>query len=101
MIYKVQPFHSLVHSKPHKVKGYTDDLTIISSSPAEHQKIITMMDDRCMDVVLRVRSGKCYSLLFDGKDTKEYPIIKLGGELLVISNRGQPLFLVQLLSAAL
>ena len=32
-----------------------------------------------MDVGLRVRSGKCYSLLFDGKDANKYPIIKLGG----------------------
>ena len=33
-IHKVQPVHPLVHSKPHKVKGYADDLTIISSTPA-------------------------------------------------------------------
>ena len=55
------------------------DLTIISATPAEHQEIITMMDGRCMNVGLRVRSDKCYSLLFDGKDAKKYPIIKIGG----------------------
>ena len=70
-IHKVQPVHPLVYSKPHKVKGYADDLTIISSIPAEHQEVITMVDDRCMDVGLRMRLGKCYSLLFDGKDAKK------------------------------
>ena len=48
-------------SKPHKVKGYADDITIILSTPAEHQEVMIMMDDRCMDVGLGVRSGKCYS----------------------------------------
>ena len=56
-----------------------DDLTIISSTPAEYQEVITMVVDRCVNVGLRVKSGKCYSLLFDGKDANKYPIIKLGG----------------------
>ena len=73
IVHKVQPVHPSVHSKPHKVNGYADDLTIISATPAEHQKVITVMDDRCMDVGLRVRSGKYYSLLFDGKDAKKIP----------------------------
>lgn len=38
------------HSKPHKVKGYADDLTIIASSPAELQEVITQVNDRCHDV---------------------------------------------------
>ena len=73
IIHKVQPVNPFVYSKPHKVKGYADDLTTISSTPAEHQEVITMMDGRCMDVGLRVRPGKCYSLLFDGKDAKYIP----------------------------
>ena len=56
----------MVYSKPHKVKGYADDLTSISSSPADHQEIITMVDDRCKDICLHVRPDKCYSLIYDG-----------------------------------
>ena len=69
----------MVYSKPHKVKGYADDLTIVSSSPADHQEVITMVDDRCKDICLHVRPDKCYSLIYDGRATKNNPIISVGG----------------------
>ena len=70
---------TIAHSKPHKVKGYADDLTIISSTPAERQEVITHVDNRCKDVCLNIRPDKCHSLLFDGKAACKGPVINVGG----------------------
>ena len=61
---------SLTISRPHKVKSYADDLTIISSTPRDHQDIVTLVDARCKDVSLFVRQDKCFSFIFDGKVPK-------------------------------
>ena len=63
-----QPVATL--SRPHKVKGYDDDLTIISSSPGEHQDVLAHIDKRCSDVCLTIRPDKCFSLVLGcrGKD---------------------------------
>ena len=66
---------SAAHSKPHKVKGYADDLTIISSSLAELQEVVTQVDNRCHDICLNFRLDKCYSLLYDGKVATCLPCI--------------------------
>ena len=51
------------HSKPHKVKGYADDLTIITSSCSDHQEVLSQIDKRCSDVCLTIRPDKCLSLV--------------------------------------
>ena len=54
------------YSKPHKVKGYADDLTIITSTPSDHQKVLSHIDERCRDVCLTIRPDKCFSLVLGG-----------------------------------
>ena len=48
-------------------------LTIISSTPRDHQDIVTLVDARCKDVSLFVRQDKCFSFIFDGKVPKNTP----------------------------
>ena len=39
-------------SKPHKVKGFADDLTIISSSAEKHTKALKEISKACMVLIL-------------------------------------------------
>lgn len=61
----------MVQSKPHKVKGYADDLTILSSSLVELEDAVSHVDGHCKEVCLCIQPDKCYSLHFDGKETRE------------------------------
>lgn len=49
-------------NKEHKVKGFADDLTIISSSLGDHQKALTYIDESCKDVFLRIKLDKYVSM---------------------------------------
>ena len=66
-------------SQSHKVKGYADDLTVISSTPDEHQEVVSLVDTRCNDINLTVRPDKCHTLVFDGKAPKNNTAILVGG----------------------
>ena len=54
-------------SNPHKVKGFADDLTIISSSSTDHAQALKVISDSCRDLDLKLKPPKCVSLVFDGK----------------------------------
>ena len=54
-------------SKEHKVKGFADDLTVISSTKEDHQNILSCIDSRCEDISLSIRPDKCHSLVFNGQ----------------------------------
>ena len=61
------PENQLKLSKPHKVKGFADDLTIISSSKSDHSLALQQISSSCSDLDLRLKPAKCVSLVFDGK----------------------------------
>ena len=54
-------------SLPHKVKGYADDLTVISSNPQDHQEVFTSINNRCNEICLTIRPDKFFSVVFDGR----------------------------------
>ena len=51
----------------HRVKGYCDDLTLISSNQNEHKSTLRLIDLRCQDLDLHLKPAKCISLAFDGR----------------------------------
>ena len=50
-----------------KVKGFADDLTIINNNSEDHQRILTYINNCCLDVGLTIHPDKCYSAVFNGK----------------------------------
>ena len=55
-------------SSPHKVKGFADDLTVLSSSKTEHENTLSDVNQKCNDICLEIRADKCVSMVFDGCD---------------------------------
>lgn len=66
-------------SREHKVKGYADDLTILSSSKSDHQAVLNHADERCKEICLFIRPDKCFSYVFDGKNVKGKTTFSIGG----------------------
>ena len=67
---------SSIVSKPHKVKGYADDLTIITSSCSDHQEVLSQINKRCSDVCLTIRRDKSFSLVI-GSCKKDKSVFKV------------------------
>ena len=74
-----QPANAARFSKEHKVKGFADDLTIISTNRDDHQDVLSCVDVCCRDVCLSIRPDKCYSLACDRKKIKKNITFKVGG----------------------
>ena len=57
-------------SKPHKVKGFADDLTIISSSSTDHAEALKTVSDACLDLDLKLKQQKMHiiHLRWEGDD---------------------------------
>jgi hypothetical protein len=53
-------------SSSHKVKGFADDLTVISRSLSSHQRVLVSTVSKCMDLDLHVRPDKYISILYNG-----------------------------------
>ena len=51
--------------KEHKAKAFADDLTIINSSPSDHQSSLLVIDSACQDRGLTLSPSKCISLSVD------------------------------------
>ena len=85
------PIVEASYSKKHKVKGFADDLTILSRTPTDHQDVLTSIDYRCKDICVCIRPDKCFSLIFDGKNTKATSSFKVGGSVTKTSATTQPL----------
>ena len=64
---------------PHKVKGYADDFTVISTNPQDHQEALTSIDNRCNEICLTIRPDKCFSVVFDGRRVRDGFSFKVGG----------------------
>ena len=54
-------------SSRHKVKGFADDLTVISRSLSSHQNLLETTVTKCNDLDLHLRLDKCVSILYNGK----------------------------------
>ena len=57
-------------SSAHKVKGFADDLTVLSSSKGEHEDTLSDVNNKCKDIGLEIRADKCVSMVFDGHEVK-------------------------------
>ena len=56
------PFKNAEYS----VKGYVDDITIISNDIDAHVSVLQTVDQRVDDLDLSFKAAKCVSYLFDG-----------------------------------
>ena len=54
-------------STPHKVKGFADGSTVISSSTEDHQRALHDLALFCTDLVLTLKPPKCVSFVNDGR----------------------------------
>ena len=71
----------------HRVKGYCDDLTLISSNQNEHKSTLKLIDLRCQGLDLHLKPAKCISLAFDGrKVVPDVTYALTAGRTLSISN---------------
>ena len=57
----------LVKMAPRLVMGYTDDTTLISASPEDHQSMLKQVDRKCSDLGLEIQPDKCVSYVFGGQ----------------------------------
>ena len=77
----------LISSLPHKVKGFADDLTVISSLASEHEKALQDISKFCSDLDLTLKPPKCASLVFDGKKVDKKATFEEGaGRMISISS---------------
>ena len=53
-------------SSPHSVKGFADDLTVISSNIADHSAALLEIEKKAADLDLSLRPDKCVSVIYDG-----------------------------------
>ena len=61
-----KPSPKLVDSMEHSVKGYADDVTIISNDIDAHVSVLQTVDQRASDLDLSFKPAKCVSYLFNG-----------------------------------
>ena len=52
------PIVEASYSKEHTVKGFADDLTILSRTPTDHQDVLTSIDYWCKEICLCIRPDK-------------------------------------------
>ena len=53
----------LCSSNPHSVKGYTDDISVISNSIPDHKLALSEIDQKSSDLDLSLRPDKCVSMV--------------------------------------
>ena len=63
---KRKPSLKVVNSAEHSVKGYADDVTLISSDFDAHVTVLQSVDQRAGDLDLCFKPVKCVSYLYDG-----------------------------------
>ena len=56
----------LLSSSPHGVKGFADDLTVISPNKEQHKITLAVLVRKCKDLGLQIRADKCVSMVFNG-----------------------------------
>ena len=55
-------------SAPHNVKGFADDMTVISPNILAHSSALKIIDQKASSLDLILKPEKCVSFLYDGKD---------------------------------
>ena len=65
-------------SAPHKVKGFADDSTVISSSTEDHQRALHALAHFCTDLALTLKPPKCVSFVYDGRQVDKRTTFYLG-----------------------
>ena len=55
-------------SAPHTVKGFADDMTVISPNISAHSSALKIIDQKASSLDLKLKPEKCVSFLYDGKD---------------------------------
>ena len=79
----------MVKSSEHKIKGYADDLTLISSDKEDHRNILSRIDLCASDLDLAIRADKCYTLSLKGlKQDKKFSVTLVSGKTNPISKAG-------------
>ena len=73
-------FHFSAPLPLHKVKGYADDLSIISDSFDEHVKTVENIDQNLREIDLVIRPDKCATLQFIGKKVLDQCVDLIDGE---------------------
>jgi len=63
---KKKPSLKVVNSVEHSVKGYADDVTLISSNFDAHVTVFKSVDQRAGDLDLGFKPVKCVSYLYNG-----------------------------------
>ena len=64
-------------SSRHKVKGFADDLTVISRSLSSHQNLLETTVTKCIDLDLYLRLDKCVSILYNRKKLLDNSSVQL------------------------
>ena len=64
-------------SAPHTVKGFADDITVISSSVSAHTSALQEIDQKASSLDLVLKVEKCVSFLFDGKSVDKKSTVPL------------------------
>ena len=71
--------HKPTLSKPHCVKGFADDLTIISQCECEHASALLSGSEKCSDIDLQIHPDKCVSVVYSGSKFKKSCSFPIGG----------------------
>ena len=64
-------------STPHSVKGYADDLTVISSNIEHHHLSLNIISQRASELDLTLKPEKC---IFDGEKIDKTSTIPIGND---------------------
>ena len=54
------------NSSPHCVKGFADDLAIVSQHEHDHASVLCTVSKKCSDIDLEIRPDKCVSVVYNG-----------------------------------
>ena len=65
-------------SKPHKVKGFSDDITVISKSSKDHSETLFKISRACSDLDLVLKPPKCVSYVYNGKKIVKDATFQIG-----------------------
>ena len=71
--------HKPTLSKPHCVKGFADNLTIISQCECEHASALLSGSEKYSDIDLQIRPDKCVSFVYSGYKFKKSCSFPIGG----------------------
>ena len=65
-------------SKPHKIKGFVDDITVISKSSKDHSEVLHKISSACSDLDLDFKPPKWVSMTYDGRKVVKDATFQVG-----------------------